>query len=121
MKRIPSLPPWLASNRRRPGIARRAAAGPATGPTLICGVLVSPAELPEIQSRLPLAIMIDNLATARPQVGLVKADLVFEAVAEGGITRFLAVFWRNKPGRIMPVRSARVYYMDWAAELDALY
>jgi len=163
MKRIPSLPPWLAGNRRRQVIAAAvaavlalaviggglAAAGvfsggssdqvaatpapspspqldstptdPATEPTLIDGVLVSVDELAEIQSRLPLAIMIDNLVTARPQVGLVKADLVFEAVAEGGITRFLAVYWRNKPGRIMPVRSARVYYMDWAAELDALY
>ncbi|MEE8346029.1 MAG: DUF3048 domain-containing protein [Dehalococcoidia bacterium] len=93
----------------------------ATEPTLIDGVLVSPDELAEIQERLPLAVMIDNLVTARPQVGLEKADLVFEAVAEGGITRFLAVYWRNKPGLILPVRSARVYYMDWAAGLDASY
>lgn len=65
--------------------------------------------------------MIDNLVSARPQVGLDKADLVFEAVAEGGITRFLAVYWRNEPGRVLPVRSARVYYLDWAAGLDAIY
>jgi hypothetical protein len=65
--------------------------------------------------------MFDNFVDARPQVGLENADLVFEVVAEGGITRFLGVFWRGEPGRIVPVRSARVYYLDWAAELDAIY
>jgi hypothetical protein len=66
--------------------------------------------------------MLDNLAIgARPQVNLDKADLVFEAVAEGGITRFLAIYWRSDPGVIESVRSARVYYLDWAAELDAIF
>lgn len=95
---------------------------PPTEPTLIDGVLVYPNQLQEIQARLPLAVMVDNLAIgARPQINLTKADLVFEAVAEGGITRFLAVYWRNDPGVIEPVRSARAYYLDWAAELDAIY
>jgi hypothetical protein len=84
-------------------------------------VLVYPEQLTEIQGRLPLAVMFDNFVDARPQVGIEKADLVFEVVAEGGITRFLGVFWRGEPGRIVPVRSARVYYLDWAAELDAIY
>ena len=94
---------------------------PPTEPTLLDGVLVYPEQLTEIQGRLPLAVMFDNFIEARPQVGLEKADLVFEAVAEGGITRFLAVYWRNAPGRVLPVRSARVYYLDWAAELDAVF
>ena len=95
---------------------------PPTEPTLIDGVRVYPEQLPELEARLPLAVMVDNLATgARPQVNLDKADLVFEAVAEGGITRFLAVYWRNDPGVIESVRSARVYYLDWAAELDAIF
>jgi len=94
---------------------------PPTEPTLLDGVLVYPEQLPEIQARLPLAIMFDNFVQARPQVGLEKADLVFEVVAEGGITRFLGVFWRGEPGQVVPVRSARVYYLDWAAELDAVY
>jgi hypothetical protein len=94
---------------------------PPTEPTLLDGVLVYPEQLTEIQGRLPLAVMFDNFVDARPQVGLEKADLVFEVVAEGGITRFLGVFWRGEPGRIVPVRSARVYYLDWAAELDAVY
>ncbi len=93
-----------------------------TEPTLIDGVRVSPKRLQELEARLPLAVMVDNLATgARPQVNLDKADLVFEAVAEGGITRFLAVYWRNDPEVIESVRSARVYYLDWAAELDAIF
>ena len=95
---------------------------PPTETTLLDGVRVYPDELQELEARLPLAVMLDNLATgARPQVNLDKADLVFEAVAEGGITRFLAVYWRNDPGIIEPVRSARVYYLDWAAELDAIF
>jgi hypothetical protein len=92
-----------------------------TEPTFINGGLVYSDQLPEIEGRLPLAVMFDNLANARPQVGLDQADLVFEAVAEGGITRFLGVFWQSEPGRVLPVRSARTYYLDWAAELDAIY
>lgn len=95
---------------------------PPTEPTLIDGVRVYPEQLQEMEARLPLAVMVDNLATgARPQVNLDKAELVFEAVAEGGVTRFLVVYWRNAPGVIEPVRSARVYYLDWAAELDAIF
>lgn len=95
---------------------------PPTEPTLIDGVRVYPEQLRELEARLPLAVMLDNLAMgARPQVNLDKAELVFEAVAEGGITRFLAVYWRNDPGVIESVRSARVYYLDWAAELDAIF
>ena len=94
---------------------------PPTEPTLLNGRLVYPEQLTEIQARLPLAVMFDNIVEARPQVGLDKADLVFEAVAEGGITRFLAVFWSDKPGRVLAVRSSRTYYLDWAAGLDAIY
>jgi hypothetical protein len=65
--------------------------------------------------------MFDNFVDARPQVGLEDADLVYEAVAEGGITRFLGVFYSLDPGSVEAVRSARAYYLDWAAELDAVY
>ena len=94
---------------------------PPTEPTLLNGRLVYPEQLPDIESRLPLAIMLDNFVDARPQIGLEKADLVFEAVAEGGITRFLGVFWSEEPGSVLAVRSARVYYLEWAAGLDAIY
>jgi len=89
-------------------------------PRRLDGVLV-----PEDQANpYPVAIMIENLTAARPQSGLDKAQVVFEALAEGGITRFLAVFARedsHTAPEIGPVRSARPYYVDWAEEFDALY
>ncbi len=61
------------------------------------------------------AIMIENSPDARPQSGLKPAGIVFEAIAEGGITRFLALYQQEKPALIGPVRSLRLYYVDWLA------
>lgn len=61
------------------------------------------------------AIMIENSPDARPQSGLKQAQVVYEAIAEGGITRFLCLYQQNKPSLIGPVRSLRMYYLDWAA------
>lgn len=71
--------------------------------------------------RRPQAVVIENLATARPQSGLREANLVYEALAEGGITRFLAFHSGVEVEEIGPVRSARVYYLDWVLEFDALF
>ena len=65
------------------------------------------------------AIMIENSPDARPQSGLKQAGVVYEAIAEGGITRFLAVYQEAKPQLIGPVRSVRMYYVDWAAPYNA--
>lgn len=65
------------------------------------------------------AIMIENSPDARPQSGLKGAGVVYEAVAEGGITRFLAIYQEDKPGPIGPVRSLRPYFIDWAAPYHA--
>ena len=67
----------------------------------------------------PIAVMIDNFEAARPQSGLGAADVVYEALAEGGITRFLAIYESADPGLVGPVRSARHYYVYWAAEYNA--
>jgi hypothetical protein len=67
----------------------------------------------------PIAVMIDNFEAARPQSGLAAADVVYEALAEGGITRFLAIYDSPDPGLVGPVRSARHYYVYWAAEYNA--
>jgi hypothetical protein len=64
-------------------------------------------------------IMIENSPDARPQSGLKDAGIVYEAVAEGGITRFLALYQEAKPALIGPVRSLRMYYIDWAAPYQA--
>ena len=72
--------------------------------------------------RRPLAVMIENHTEARPQSGLSTADVVYEAVAEGGITRFMGVFYCNLSDvQVGPVRSARTYFLDWLSEYDALY
>lgn len=65
------------------------------------------------------AIMIENSPDARPQSGLKQAGVVYEAIAEGGITRFLAIYQEAKPQLIGPVRSVRMYYIDWAAPYNA--
>jgi hypothetical protein len=65
------------------------------------------------------AIMIENSPDARPQSGLKQAGVVFEAVAEGGITRFLTLHQQDKPQLIGPVRSLRMYYVDWLAPFNA--
>lgn len=73
-------------------------------------------------TRLPLAVMIENHTESRPQSGLSSADIIYEAVAEGGITRFMAVFYCNLGDvQVGPVRSARTYFLDWLSEYDALY
>ena len=75
-----------------------------------------------MENLFPTAVMIDNQSEARPQFGLASANLVYEAEAEGGITRYLAVFANKEDiSKIGPVRSARPYFADWVRELSALY
>ena len=59
-------------------------------------------------------IMVENSPEARPQSGLTEAGIVYEAIAEGGITRFMAIYQQAKPNYIGPVRSVRLYYAQWA-------
>ena len=87
----------------------------------INGVMLDRAVYESLQQKAPLAVMIENHPDARPQSGLNQADLVYEAIAEGGITRYMAVYWSTEAGRIQYVRSARLYYIQWAAELSAIY
>lgn len=69
----------------------------------------------------PIAVMVNNHPKARPQSGLSQADLVFEILAEGNITRFLAIYQSNLPDVVGPVRSAREYYFNLADAYDAIY
>jgi hypothetical protein len=64
-------------------------------------------------------IMIENSPDSRPQSGLKDSGVVFEAVVEGGITRFLVLYQEQKPKLIGPVRSVRMYYVDWIAAFNA--
>ena len=70
----------------------------------------------------PYAVMINNLNEARVvQSGLTDAYMVYEIVAEGGITRYLALFRDTDVEKIGSVRSARHYYLDYVLENDAIY
>lgn len=76
---------------------------------------------PSVAKRHPIAVMIDDLSPARPQSGLHLASVVWHAPAEGGIPRYMAIFQDGLPTEIGPVRSARSYYIAWAAEWRAVY
>lgn len=80
------------------------------------GQLYSSAQQQWWSKHRPLGVMIENEIDARPQSGLSSADVVYEAVAEGGITRFLAIFYCQDAGEIGPIRSARTYFIDFASE-----
>lgn len=64
--------------------------------------------------------MIDNHPDARPESGMNKADVVYEALAEGGITRYMAIFANQDCEVVGPVRSARHYFVYWAYEYNAI-
>ena len=88
---------------------------PTTEASRLTGVTISP----ELNQRGVVGIMIENSPDARPQSGLKDAGVVFEAIAEGGITRFLTLFQEAQPDYIGPVRSVRPYYLDWLQGFDA--
>jgi hypothetical protein len=76
----------------------------------------------QIEPPQVFGVMIDNHEEAWPAAGVEEAFLVIEAPVEAGIPRMLAFFSQEQEVEtIGPVRSARPYYLDWAAELDALY
>lgn len=88
---------------------------PTTVASTLSGLQVEPA----VNARPVIGVMIENSQDARPQSGLGQAGVVFEAIAEGGITRFLALFQDTAPADIGPVRSVRPYYVQWSMGFDA--
>ncbi len=97
--------------------------GPKTQACPINGKLYTKEEEKIWSTRRPLMVMIENHSDARPQSGLQTADIVYEAMAEGGITRFMGVFYCGQVAGaeankydVGPVRSARTYFLDLASE-----
>jgi hypothetical protein len=74
-----------------------------------------------LASRHPIAVMVDDQFYARPQSGFNQAGIVWQAPAEGGIPRYMMIFLDGNPKAVGPVRSARLYYIQWAAEWRAVY
>lgn len=75
------------------------------------GQLLTKTQKSKWEKRRPLGVMIENHKDARPQSGLSSADIIYEAVAEGGIPRFLTIFYCQDASYIGPVRSARIYFI----------
>jgi len=75
------------------------------------GAMLTKTQKDKWLTRRPLGIMIENHKDARPQSGLSAADIIYEAVAEGGVTRFLAMYYCKDASYVGPVRSARIYFV----------
>jgi hypothetical protein len=76
---------------------------------------------PEAALRLPIAVMVDDHARARPQSGFNAAAVAWQAPAEGGVPRYMLIFQDEVPASVGPIRSARQYYIEWAAEWNAMF
>ena len=96
-------------------------ASPSSSPGPAYEDLSGVATTPELAHRYPIAVMLDDSPSARPQAGLAAASIVWQAPVEGGIPRYMAVYQGQDAGSIGPVRSARLYFVRWAAEWTAVY
>jgi len=72
-----------------------------------------------LAGRRPIAVVVENHPQARPQWGLSQAARVYEAITEGGVTRYLAIFGARDADRVGPVRSARTQFLSYVLEVDA--
>jgi hypothetical protein len=68
-----------------------------------------------------IAVVVNNHPKARPQSGLNEADLVYEVLAEGEVTRLIAVYQSEQPEKVGPIRSAREYFIDLASGYDSFF
>lgn len=91
-------------------------AQPPADPTIadLTGVTTDPTRA----HRLPIAVLIDDNQVARPQSGFNAASIVYQAPADGGEDRYMMVFQEGDAASIGPVRSARLYFVQWASEMD---
>lgn len=134
------LVPLASCGNKDPGGASSGSAslpGSASGPEEPAVSVIAPVEEPEYPYRQPLtgkgleedisaqrpyAVMFNNLKQALPQIGISQADVIYEIVAEGGITRMMAVFQDLEGvGDMGSIRSARDYYVSIAKGHDAIY
>ena len=117
--RLPSPTGTPAHQEPSPTVAPTPESTPYDGPVSpLSGLPMSK----EWVNRRPVAIMLNNLKEALPQLGQSQADVIYEVPAEGGITRMLAVYQSlDGVGKIGSIRSARPYYLELALGHDAIY
>ena len=87
----------------------------------INGMIFSKDEAKKFQNNKPIAVMVNNYVVARPSSGLSKADIIYEAVAEGGITRLMPIFYSRIPSVVSSIRSARYYFVELASAYSPIY
>lgn len=113
----PASPPPTPASTPSPTPGATPAPTPVTVPAPLTGLPINP----DAATRHPVAVMVDDHRDARPQSGFNAAAVVWQAPAEGGIPRYMLVFQDSLPSAVGPIRSARQYYIDWAAEWNAVY
>lgn len=116
---VDTIDPALLETPAEEQRARVDLSAPKTAECPLNGKMYTEAEKDIWSVRRPLGIMIENHTEARPQSGLSKADIIYEAVAEGGITRFMGIYLCGTSAedvQVGPVRSARTYFLDWISE-----
>jgi len=102
--------------------APKPTAEPTPTPTVITNPLTGETIEADISANRPYAVMLNNIKVALPQCGISKADILYEVLAEGNITRFEAIFSDlNGVGAIGSMRSSRPYYIEVALSYDAIY
>jgi hypothetical protein len=113
----PSEPPSTPAPSPTPTPEPTPEPTPVLVPAALTGLPVTPAAA----LQHPIAVMVDDQKDARPQAGFNAADIVWQAPAEGGIPRYMLIFQSQLPTMVGPIRSARQYYIEWAAEWRAMY
>ncbi len=116
---------WMLTHHKRNAVAvsthKKATIKKVAPPVIYSTLTGLPVADASVNQRTVTGVMIENSLDARPQSGLGDAGVVFEAVAEGGVTRFLALFQDTAPANVGPIRSARPYYVSWDMGFDAAY
>jgi len=133
----PSTPPPSASASASPAMAPTPSASmvASSGPEPSVEVVESPSAIPPPTllagvadltgepvddaraHRLPIGVLIDDNAVARPQSGFNGASIVIQAPADGGETRYMLIFQDGDSSDVGPVRSGRIYFVHWISEL----
>jgi hypothetical protein len=110
---------FLLKEESKPAQQTQKEVEPPPAPTTVASNLTGIQVDPTVNDRAVTGVMIENSLDARPQSGMDQAGVLFEAIAEGGITRYLLLFQDTQPDYIGPVRSVRPYYVQWGMGFDA--
>ncbi|MDR0350695.1 MAG: DUF3048 domain-containing protein [Coriobacteriales bacterium] len=114
----PSSPTQGPPSQEKPAVADTLAPKPAPTAYPLTGLPLGDEAL---AFNRPLSVKLENSPEARPQLGLSSADVVYETLTEGGITRFNCIFQSTIPAEVGPVRSGRNSDVTLVPQYDALF